>query len=410
MPATRQPRISVSVGPGQHAQQLLSSLGRQGLLEDAFRSWPSFTIERWNPDLDALEQVWTSPAYATLVRLVWAAWRKIPAFGRHPTPRAFLYSVFDRAVARRLGRIDLFVGWSQQALHSLRAARNLGAITVLEHPMLHVELWQETMEEEYRRYAPDTEEYYSLLPRSLVRRMLAEYGESDLIVVPSSVAGRTFTDRGIAAGRVVVIPLAVDTRPFEAVSPRTRAKGFRVLYIGRLELLKGVQYLLEAWRALGLKDAELVLAGPVLPEMARCLTRFHDPSVRVLGEVEHGALPRLLESCDAVVFPSICDAFGLVIIEAMAAGRPVIATDRSGAPDIISDGEGFVVPARDTGALADRLAWLHEHVDDRFEIGRRARLKATACYGLSRYRADLVKAYTRALVERGQARATAAGG
>jgi len=392
--ACKRPRISVSLGPGQHAAQLLSCLGRHGLLDRVIRSWPSLTCEQWNDAEQALQPLWSVPAYAVLVRLVWATWRRIPRAGRYPTPRTFLYSVFDRIAARNLGSADVFLGWSQQSLHCLRAAKRAGALTALEHPMIHALAWQETMEEEYARFAPDSREFYSLLPASLVRRLLAEYEAADFIVVPSSVAHRSFTDHGVAGERVLVTPLAVETSQFASVAPRDPADRFRVLYVGRLELLKGVHYLLEGWRQLGLPGAELVLAGPVLPELEGVLARLGDASLKVLGPVPHERVPQLIEACDVLVFPSICDAFGLVVLEAMAAARPVIATSRSAGPDVIAEGEGFVVPPRDARALRDRLEWLYLHPAERLEMGRRAQVKARSKYGLDSYASELLRVYS----------------
>jgi glycosyltransferase involved in cell wall biosynthesis len=147
------------------------------------------------------------------------------------------------------------------------------------------------------------------------------------------------------------------------------------LCVGRLELLKGIPYLLEA-----VPDATLV--GTLHDEVRPWLR-----DAAVLPPVPRAELPDLYRRAEVVVFPSVNDAFGLVILEAMACGIPVVASDRSGAPDIIDDGvDGFVVPARDSAAIRDRVERLR---DPRLRktMGEAARAKILSRYTPKHYAA-----------------------
>lgn len=395
-PSSPTPKVTVTLGPAPYTEDLLAELTKRDLVERAIRLWPEFTVDRWDTDRRTWSRIYSLPVYAYLVRAVWATWRRIPHLGRYRTPQTLLFSVFDRLAARQLGHPELFLGWAQVSLHSMRAARRRGCVAALEHPMLHVETWQETMAEEYARWAPDAAAYYSLFPSSLVQRMLAEYREADYIVVPSGVTRGTFLSGGVAPERIVEVPFGIDTDFFRA-HDSPRSSRFRVLFIGRLELLKGLHYLLEAWTSLGLKDATLSLVGPVLPEMRSILSAAMGlGSIEVLGQLPREGLGRLFRESHAVVFPSICDAFGLVILEAMASARPVVATSRSAGPDVITDGvDGFVVPPKDAKALAERLEWLYSHREECAEMGLRARRKVEGSYDLASYGRRLERAYGR---------------
>ena len=98
-----------------------------------------------------------------------------------------------------------------------------------------------------------------------------------------------------------------------------------------------------------------------------------------------------MAGASVLVLPSIQDGFGLVVLEAMASGLPVIVSDHVGAKDCVREGvDGFIVPVRDIEALADRLLWLHDHPSQRDAMGARARERAMG-YSWEAYRYRLAE-------------------
>src|SRR5437660_8584124 len=101
-----------------------------------------------------------------------------------------------------------------------------------------------------------------------------------------------------------------------------------------------------------------------------------------------------MKQVDLFVFPSLAEGFGLVIGEAMACGVPVLATQNTGGPDLITDGiEGWCVAAHSTSALIERLEWACTHRDGLFEMGMRARQSAER-WTWADYRRRLVEVLT----------------
>lgn len=390
-------KVVVSVGPGQHGTFLLRELARHGCATLSVRSWPRFQVERWSGDL-APAVLARNPWYGRLAWLCWAAWRRLPRLGRYQTPAAWLFALHDRLARRVIEQCDVFLGWAQVSLLSLREARRRGAVAVLEHPMVHVGEWMATVREEYARWGSNAARYPNLFPRSLVRRMEQEYAEADYIVVLSRFARDTFAERGVNGERLLWLPLGVDVTHFHPgeASPDSP---FRVIYVGRIELLKGVHYLLRAFAELDLPGAELWLVGPALPEMAPFLERYRG-AYRHFGEVPQAQLPRYYTACSVAVLPSIGDGFGLVILEAMASGLPVIATDHTAAADLMTDGlHGFIVPVRDVRALKEKLAYLYGHRHEAQAMGARARERVVSTFTWEHYGDRLMEAYS-ALVDR----------
>jgi glycosyltransferase involved in cell wall biosynthesis len=387
-------KVTVSVGPGPYAQDLIEQLASRGVLDRVLYSWPSPTVQRWSAAQGRLEHERSLPLYEFLVRSIWASWGRIPGLGRHRTPQTLINAAFDLWASTVIGHADLFLGWSQVSLRSLRASRSRGTTAVLEHPMMHVDLWQELMTAEYARYSPRAASTFSLRPRSMVRRMRGEYEAADAIVVPSVAARQSFLDRGLAPERLRLVPFGVHAERFSSGDPDRRHGPFRLLYVGRLELLKGVHYLLEAWTRRPIGESELWLVGPVLPELASILARHARPDVKVRGEVPRQEVAQYYRQADALVFPSLCEGFGIVILEAMASGLPVLTTSHTGGPDAIDEGQtGFVVPIRDVTALADRIDWLMAHRKELPEMGRAARARVLANFTMAQYGDRLVEAY-----------------
>jgi D-inositol-3-phosphate glycosyltransferase len=195
-----------------------------------------------------------------------------------------------------------------------------------------------------------------------------------------------------------VIPGGVDLKRFRS-QPRARAAlgldpSVRVLlFVGRIQRLKGVEVLLRAFGMLvkdepGLESTRLVLVGGLAAgsgrssHEAREIARLRKLAVTLgigeqttfAGAVPQTDLPTYYSAADATVMPSSYESFGLVAVESLACGTPVVATRVGGLSTIVHDGEtGMLVPWRDARLFADRLRTLL--LDDRLRrrMARRAR-------------------------------------
>lgn len=195
-----------------------------------------------------------------------------------------------------------------------------------------------------------------------------------------------------APGRPVVRFAAwTDVETFLAAGdPRPPHGTPTVLYAGVLVRGKGVHHLLDAWAEVrrGTPDARLLIAGSAKdPDYARVLreqaTRLGvATSVEFLGALPQADLARRIAQADVLVLPTLSEALGLVLLEAMACGTPVVASRVGGTPEIVRDGEtGFLVPPGDDRAITARVAWLLSHRSEAAEMGRRGKAFARA-FGL----------------------------
>lgn len=220
------------------------------------------------------------------------------------------------------------------------------------------------------------------------------YRHADAIVVYGEHVKRYLVEQGVKSERIFVAAHAVDNSLYaHAVDPqdKTRHKAKLsldgrkvVLYLGRLEEVKGLDYLLKAFARLSLDDAVLVVAGDgslykSLVASAQALGIL--TKVRFAGYVSPDDAPLYYAVADLFVLPSVTvpaqkETWGLVVNEAMNQGLPVIATEAVGAAagGLVQSGvNGFVVPERDSAALAEAMERILIDAKLRAEMSQNAR-------------------------------------
>ena len=179
----------------------------------------------------------------------------------------------------------------------------------------------------------------------MIRRMERAYQTCDKLAVLSSASRHSFEEFGYGQKTVVVLP-GIDHTFFTPAAERKSTSLFRVCYVGRVELAKGLAYLLEAWKGLALLNAELTLIGEVKPDIRSILKDDSGDGLKLTGFLPPLQVAEHYRRSDVFVFPSINEGFGLVLLEAMASGLPVVAVKDTGADDCVIDGkEGVIVPA-----------------------------------------------------------------
>ncbi len=292
---------------------------------------------------------------------------------------------------------------------------NLTRFEKLEYYLIHSHYWLSGLVAEMVRpswgYVPVVQMFHTL------GHMKNRIAQSDEERVPDErLAGErrvlSTADRIIAAtpaeyaqlhwlyaadmNKVEVIPPGVDIKrfsPIDKADAKSRVgiePGHRnILFAGRIEPLKGIDTLLSAMSLIqehspeAVENVSVTIIGgdPWSDDPSREMARLQElrsslgvtDIVTFLGARDQDVLPNYYAAAEMVVMPSHYESFGLVALEAMAMGTPVIASEVGGLAFLVKDGEnGFLVPSRDPEALAERIYTLLMDDDCRHELGARA--------------------------------------
>lgn len=208
---------------------------------------------------------------------------------------------------------------------------------------------------------------------------MREYELADYITVASRLQAESFLRRGFDENRILYSPLGIDTARFSPAAEAGEAGKdgvFRIIQVGQISIRKGYHYLLDAVEKLGDPDIEVVLVGGIgWRSIAKSLEEYRSRGVRITC-APGDPLPALRRA-SMYVHSSVEDGFGLAPLEAMSAGLPAVVTDMTGMKDVIDSGHnGFIVPSRDTDALAECIALLKGNENLRRQMGQAARATA----------------------------------
>lgn len=276
----------------------------------------------------------------------------------------YYYADMRAAVRVLMLRPKIVIAGDSIALFTIRAAKRVGAISIVDQSTGHISAAARIMDAEKERY-PDLASTYIRPAESIIRRSIKEVREADYIFAPSNYVTDTLLPLGVNPDRILHIPYGVDLDMFTPSAPES-IPPFRILFAGRISMAKGVFYLLEAVRRAKLPGAQVVLLGNVLGD-GEWLSEYQDLFVHI-SHLPHQEIPKIFAQAHIYVMPSLHEGSNISTYEAMASGLPVIATSNSGS--VVRDGvDGFIVPIRDADKLRERIETLFNDPELRASMG-----------------------------------------
>lgn len=248
----------------------------------------------------------------------------------------------------------------------IEKSKELGYTTVLStvyHPKWGIEI----IKEEYSKYNlpinPNFEE-------RIFNRQLNSLKNADYLLSLSEFTKNTFVDRGFDAKKIFVNPLGTNIKVIDN-KPKIKNSKVRFLVVANAILMKGLQYLIEAWKNCKINDAELIICGNIPPETKGILLDDIKKidNIKYLGFVSDPS--KYYKTSSVFILTSLLEGMPRVVLDAMAFKLPVIATPIA-APNVKDGHDGIIVPTRDVKSLEKAIMYFYNNRDEIIRMGNNA--------------------------------------
>lgn len=277
-------------------------------------------------------------------------------------------TIFDLWVAKELKESktnknklpNVFVGWANASLETLKFCLKNEIQTVLECGSKHILEQKQILESEFTKHGLPP----IFISEQNVQRMLKEYEIADQIAVPSTVVAQSFVKRGISKSKLIKIPYGSNALSSQTQRQKIPYAGVtRFLFAGQVSLQKGFYYLAQAWKEnfANNPNACLTVVGEVNPECSDMAMELelHCKNVKIIGPAPYDQMPQFYANADVFVLPSLQEGMAMVIGEAACAGLAIICTPSCGWGDFLINEIGCLeVPE----ASAEGLAQVMERI------------------------------------------------
>lgn len=306
-----------------------------------------------------------------------------------------------RVVQQGWGRADAVYAYSSAALEIFEAAKREGKLCILDYATAPKRFEDALTAQQATRY-----ENWAAKPPCR-DGFLDEYADrqnqeaelADVIVCGSSFVKHAIECESGQGHKSVVVPLGLRSLPM-GVTPRRPVYGrpLRLLFVGDEAIRKGIGDLCRAVEQFGRQRCEVRVVGNI--DLSAFGREQASHTVELLGSVPRKEMRRQYEWADVCLLPSVSDTFGLVVLEAMSYGVPVITTPNTGAADVVEDGKnGFVVPVMSPDHIAQRLEMLDTE-RDRLSVLSENVIIRSADFSIDRYAQKLVAVVREAFLTR----------
>ena len=270
-------------------------------------------------------------------------------------------------------KIDAVYCFENEAVRTFEMAKVLGKKCIYDLPIGYWRLLHELLGKE-KEIHPEWSITIDALSDSeeKILNKEKEIQLADVIFVASSFTKESLSLYPGQLPPIIVVPYGFPSVNDNRTYSLDEKRKIKLLYVGGLTQRKGLSYMFEALEGLE-ADYELTIVGGGDIDSCLALKNALDKH-RYLATKSHDEVLKLMSESDIFIFPSLFEGFGLVITEAMSQGTPVITTDRTCAPDIITDGEdGWIVDAASADSIKNLLLKLRNDRQKIVSVGKSAR-------------------------------------
>ena len=352
-------KVNIIVFGKFHAFDLASFLHKKGYLKNLITSFPAYKVHEVDSQLPKtkIRSFFILEIFSRGLKKLNLSSQKIDDY---------IKLIFQKMSLNFISEKDINIIWAGNGFHLLKKITN--NINIIERHSIHVKNQNKLLIEELNNFNKS----YSFNIENINSQLL-EYDLANYIVTPSNYVKKSFFSYQKNYHKTYVNPLGCDLDKFKKVEKKD--KKFRIISCGIASYRKGIQYLLKAFIELEKQlDIEWWHLGGVTNEINELIIKTNSKNIHLKGNINKFDLFKFYSQGSVFVLPSIEDGFGMVILEAMACGLPVICSENTGIKDILtsSGAEGYIIPIRNSESIKEKIKFLYENENIRDEMSKRA--------------------------------------
>lgn len=283
----------------------------------------------------------------------------------------YLYKVFGKKVAQYAKKIgaDAVIAFDTTATECFRELDGTNILKILDMAAISRKYAKHIYEIEQEEYGftffYESQKY--LWNKKILEYMNEEIELADSFIVASDFTRRSLKYCGIEDDKIAIIPYGVDLSKFytDGHVKKRKLDTLYIVFVGHVDYQKGLHHLFEALKDIPKEKIQLDIYG-VYNEKDSIVQYGH----KLCNVVFHGFVPaaqlrKIYQNSDIMVFPSTNDGYGLVVLEALACGLPVVCSQNAGACDVIQNGtNGFTFRSGDVTQLKKIILWCLSHREE----------------------------------------------
>lgn len=275
--------------------------------------------------------------------------------------------IFDFFASKKIPHIkNGFFFTSPPCLKCCKQAKNLGYTVVLSS-VYHPKWAWELISKEYEKFKIPINSSYE---QRIFHRSTESIKCADFIFTPSEITKQTFISNGFNEKKIFLTPIGTSVTANQKNHENRQSK-IKFLFVANVTLMKGLHYLISAWKELKLPNAELIICGKILPEMEKLILNDlkNCNSIKYMGFITN--LESYYQNSSVFILPSLFEGMSRVVLDAMAYGLPVIATPIA-APCIKNHYDGILIEPGNIEQIKNAILYLYEHPSEIIRMGKNA--------------------------------------
>lgn len=346
-------KVTITVPGRFHAFNLAYGLLQNNNLDKIITSYPTYILKSYGIPKKFVKSLIFKEVYCRLYNFIYKKYPQSIAIN-------ILFDFFASFLIPN--NSDVYILWAGFSKLTIKRIRKVNptAKIILERGSTHIQFQYKILHKEYKKF-PNI--IFNLPNNKLIQREIDEYNLVDYIAVPTLFTEKTFIDYGISKNKMFINPYGVDLDIFKEKKFNEINNTLNILFTGNFSVRKGAYIYLQVFELC--KDKPFIkftLVGTIESGLYDYLIPYiNTGQLTYISQLPQKELPNIYQNADIFFFPSYEEGFGLVLLQAMASGLCIIASENSGFGSIANGDNGYICKLSDYETIVNLFLELYNN-------------------------------------------------